>query len=143
MISKIEDYDIAFALRAWSSGSKDQQPLILMLKMDGSIHYFESKDKLKRYLSRNLTNINNRGIEFITDKIYDLFWYDCSKKLRTMTPNAPQYENLIYELNNYIDLFNKINSITRDDTAKPNMNISLKYRLSEFQEDFFFKYYKM
>ena len=143
MISKIEDYDIAFALRAWSSGSKDQQPLILMLKMDDSIHYFESKDKLKRYLSRNLSNINNRGIDFIADKIYDLFWYDCSKKLRTMTPNAPQYENLIYELNNYIDLFNKINSISRDDTAKPGMNISFKYRLSEFQEDFFFKYYKM
>ena len=143
MISKIEDYDIAFALRAWSSGSKDQQPLILMLKMDDSIHYFESKDKLKRYLSRNLSNINNRGIDFIADKIYDLFWYDCSKKLRTMTPNAPQYENLIYELSNYIDLFNKINSISRDDTAKPGMNISFKYRLSEFQEDFFFKYYKM
>lgn len=143
MISKIEDYDIAFALRAWSSGSKDQQPLILMLNMGGSIHYFETKDKLKHFLSRNLTNINNRGIEFITDKIYDLFWYDCSKKLRTMTPNAPQYENLIYELNDYIDLFNKINSISRDDTAKPGMNISLKYRLSEFQEDFFLKYYKM
>ena len=91
MISKIEDYDIAFALRAWSSGSKDKQPLILMLKMDGSIHYFESKDKLKRYLSRNLSNINNRGIDFIIDKIYDLFWYDCSKKLSMMTQNSPKY----------------------------------------------------
>ena len=137
MISKIEDYDIAFALRAYSSESKDQQPLILMLKMNGSFHYFESKDKLKRFLSRNLTHINTRGIQFITDKIYDLFWYDCSKKLRTMSPNAPQYENLIYELNNYIDLFNKINSISRDDTVKPGLDITLKYSLSEFQKDFF------
>ena len=69
--------------------------------MDGSFHYFESKDKLKRLLSRNLTNINN-----------------------------------------YIDLFNKINSISRDDIVKPDMNISLKYSLSEFQKDFFLKYFK-
>ena len=141
MIGKIEDYDIALALRAWSE-SKEHQPLILMLKLDGSFHYFESKDKLKRFLSRNLTNINNRGIQFITDKIYDLLWYDCSKKLRTMSPNAPHYENLIYELNNYIDLFNKINSISRDDTVKPGLNITLKYSLSEFQKDFFLKYFK-
>ena len=115
-----------------------------MLKIDGSIQYFESKDKLKRFLSRNLTNINNRGIEFITDKIYDLFWYDCSKKLRTMIPNAPHYENLIYELNDYIDLFNQINSITREDSAKCELGkIMIKYRLSEYRSEFYLKYYKM
>ena len=54
-----------------------------------------------------------------------------------MSSNAPQYENLIYELNNYIDLFNKINSISRDDTVKPGLDITLKYSLSEFQKDFF------
>ena len=144
MISKIEGYNIAYALKDWSPGSKGQQLLMLILNIGGSIYYFETKDKLKHFLSRNLTNINNRGIEFITDKIYDLFWYDCSKKLRTMSPNAPQYENLIYEINEYIDLFNKINSISRDDSAKCTLGqIMMKHRLSDFQRDFYFKYYKM
>ena len=144
MISKIEDYDIAFALRAWSSGSKDKQPLILMLKMDDTFYYFETKDKLKHFLSRKLININRDGIQFITDKIYDLFWYDCSTKLRTMSPNAPHYENLIYELNDYIDLFNQINSITREDSAQCALGkIMIKYRLSEYRSEFYLKYYKM
>ena len=142
MISKIEYYDIAIALKAWQE-QKDYQPLILMLKMNGSFHYFESKNKLKYFLSRNLTNINSDGIKFLADKIYDLFWYDCSQKLRTMTPNTPNYEDLIYELNNYIDLFNKINGVSRDDSAKySTYDITLKYELSEFQKDFFIKYFK-
>ncbi len=121
MLSKIEDYDIAFALRAWQE-SKYYQP---------------------HFLSRNLTNINRDGIQFLADKIYDLFWYDCSKKLRTMIPNTPPYEDLIYELNNYIDLFNHINSISRDDSAKYTMNqIMIKYELSEYRKEFFIKYFK-
>lgn len=142
MLSKIEDYDIAVALKAWQD-QKDYQPLILMLKMNGSFHYFESKNKLRVFLARNLTDINREGIKFLTDKIYDLFWYDCSQKLRTMIPNTPPYEDLIYELNNYIDLFNKINSVSRDDSAKySTYDITLKYELSEFQKDFFIKYFK-
>ena len=142
MISKIEDYDIAVALKAWQE-SKDYQPLIPMLKMNGSFHYFESKDKLRVFLARNLTNINREGIQFLTDKIYDLFWYDCSQKLRTMIPNTPPYEDLIYELNNYIDLFNHINSISKDDSAKLTMNqIMIKYELSEYRKEFFIKYFK-
>ena len=142
MINKIEYYDIAIALKAWQE-QKDYQPLILMLKMNGSFYYFESKDKLRVFLARNLTNINREGIKFLTDKIYDLFWYDCSQKLRTMIQNTPPYEDLIYELNNYIDLFNKINSVSRDDSAKySTYEITLKYELSEFQKDFFIKYFK-
>ena len=142
MISKIEDYDIAIALKAWQE-QKEYPPLILMLKMNGSFHYFESKDKLKHFLSRSLTNINSEGIQFLVNKIYDLFWYDCSQKLRTMIPNIPPYEDLIYELNNYIDLFNHINSISRDDSAKCTMNqIMIKYELSEYRKEFFIKYFK-
>lgn len=141
MISKIEDYDIAVALKAWQE-QKDYQPLILMLKMNSSFHYFESKNKLKYFLSRNLTNINSDGIKFLADKIYDLFWYDCSQKLRTMIPTTPPYEDLIYELNNYIDLFNHINSISRDDSSKLTINqIMTKYELSEYRKEFFIKYF--
>ena len=142
MISKIEDYDIAVALKAWQE-QKDYQPLILMLKMNGSFHYFESKNKLKHFLSRSLTNINSEGIQFLVNKIYDLFWYDCSQKLRTMIPTTPPYEDLVYELNSYIDLFNHINNISRDDSAKLTMNqIMIKYELSEYQKEFFIKYFK-
>ena len=142
MISKIEDYDIAVALKAWQE-QKDYQPLILMLKMNGSFHYFESKNKLKHFLSRSLTNINSEGIQFLVNKIYDLFWYDCSQKLRTMIPTTPPYEDLVYELNSYIDLFNHINNISRDDSAKLTMNqIMIKYELSEYRKEFFIKYFK-
>ena len=46
MIGKIEDYDIALALRAWSE-SKEHQPLILMLKLEDPFIILNQKINLK------------------------------------------------------------------------------------------------
>lgn len=141
MIKKIEDYDIAIALKAWA---KNSQTPILILKIDGSTYYFESKDVLKLFIHRNFVNINDRGINFIADKIYNLFCYDLTTLIsKSDDDDLFHYKNSIHELNEYLYTFNKINSISRVDTAKYKIGkIMSKYELSEYDKKYFIKYYQ-